>query len=74
MIITDTRGKIIDLYKCQTGDVIKYDDKIYILGHSGQGEDIIRYMMCLNTGIVRQLQAKDDLLKVELLNAEMIIH
>ena len=73
MIIADNRVKDIDLCKVKAGEVFKYNDRHYLLCINNI-EDA-KYTVDLVTGKLSRLQAKDDLLRVELLtNVELSIY
>lgn len=72
MIITDNRVKEIDLCKVNAGEVFKYNDRHYMLCSKIEEG---KYTVDLVTGKLCRLQAKDDLLRVELLtNVELSIY
>lgn len=73
MKLNDCRVKEIPMYKLQSGDVFKWDDKIFIKGHCGTDDNIIRYMTNLKTGHVTRLDSTYELVRVEPLNVELNI-
>lgn len=73
MNVIDCRVAEISLYKLQSGDVFKWNDNIFILGHSGKDDNIIRYMTNLKTGYVSRLDSTYELVKVEPLDVELNI-
>lgn len=73
MKINDCRVTEISLYKLQSGDIFKWNDNIFILGHSGTDDDIQRYMTNLKTGYVSRLDSTYELVKVEPLDVELNI-
>ena len=73
MIIADNRVKEVDLCKVKTGEVFKYNDRHFMLCINNT-EDT-KYTVDLVTGKLCRLQAKDDLIRVELLtNVELSIY
>ena len=73
MKLNDCRVTEIPMYKLQSGDVFKWDDNVFIMGHCGKDDNIIRYMTNLKTCYVSRLDSTYELVRVEPLNVELNI-